>query len=98
MSVARSDALAGLQVAGLAHGLGIATLILGLVLGMALSVRANRQEAVLAAHRPRRLAPRAPSESTWSAGCLTCLQLGGCGVLLLAMGVLGTAFLLALFG
>lgn len=98
MSVARSDALAGLQVAGLAHGLGIATMVLGLVLGMALSVRANRQEAVLAAHRPRRLAPRAPSESTWSAGCLTCLQLGGCGVLLLAMGVLGTAFLLALFG
>lgn len=98
MSVARSDVLAGLQVAGLAHGLGIATIVLGLVLGMALSVRANRQEAVLATHRPRRLAPRAPSESTWSAGCLTCLQLGGCLVLMLAMGVLAVAFLFAMFG
>jgi serine/threonine protein kinase len=98
MSVAKSNALAGLQVAGLAHGLGIATIALGMVLGMALSVRANRQEAILAVQRPQRLAPQAPSESTWSAGCLTCLQLGGCGVLLLAMGVLAVAFLLAMFG
>lgn len=96
--LAMTSSLPGVHLIGLAHGLGIATVVLGLVLGMALSVRANRQEQVLAIQRPQRVAPRPPTESTWSAGCLTCLQLGGCGVLVLAMGVLSVAFLLAMFG
>ncbi|MBL4845011.1 MAG: serine/threonine protein kinase [Planctomycetes bacterium] len=79
---------------GLAHGLGIATIVLGLVLGMALSVRANRQEQIQAIQRPR---AHVVTESGWSATCLTCLQLGGCGVLILAIAVLGLVFLAALF-
>ena len=68
------------------------------MLGMALSVRANSQEKAVAflPGRPHRPAPQ-QRESGWSAAILTCLQLVGCGVLTVALGVLGIAFLAALF-
>lgn len=76
----------------LSHTLGVPLLLLGFVLGAALSFRARRQLRRAGESRQQ------PAESVASSAFLTCLQLTGCLILTVAIGVLGVGFLLALVG